>query len=75
MCVCVCVESVEMEFLHYKYNGYWDYPKGGDAQSVLRKFVFLGPVVPSGTERQGFIFKEDEKAMKLYKAIKGRKDS
>ena len=69
------VESVEMDFLHYKCNDYWDYPKGSDIQSVQRKFIFLGPVVPSGTSKQGLRFNEDKDAVQLYNAIKYRKDT
>ena len=59
-----------MDFLHYKCSEYWDYPKGGDVQTVLAKYVFLGPVVPSETVKQGLFFKEDIIALRLYKAIK-----
>ena len=61
-----------MSFLHYKCNGRWDYPKGGDVIIVDARYVFLGPVVPMQTDslRNGFLFKEDEDSLKKYKTIK-----
>ena len=41
------VNSVEISFLHYKYDDIWDYPKRKDIQMVKPKFILLGPSVPA----------------------------
>lgn len=64
------VDQIEMAFLHYKFNGIWDYPKLGDIQMVEPKFVFFGPVVP--VLNHGFTFEEDDKALRLYNLIKSK---
>ena len=34
-------KSVEIDFLHYKFNGFWDYPKGGDVKIDAKFFSVL----------------------------------
>ena len=62
--------SAEMAFLHYKFNDLWDYPKEGEVKLVEAKYVFLGPVTPVDTLRDGFKFAKGEEALKRYKEIK-----
>ena len=38
--------SVEINFLQYVSDAYWDFPKNEDVKIVELKFVFYGPANP-----------------------------
>ena len=63
--------NVEINFLHYASDGYWDFLKNEDIKIVDLKFVFCGPATPLSTSKIGCRFgKEEKKAMDIYKLIK-----
>ena len=64
------INLVEMAFLHYKFDNIWDYPRGGDIKTVEPKYIFLGPVVPAETLKNGLTFNEDDTSLRLYNLIK-----
>ena len=61
---------VEMKFLHYKFNKLWDYPRKEDKQMIEAKYIFLGPVIPIYTGKDGYKFDEDEQSLSIYKQIR-----
>ena len=65
------VSAVELEFLEYKSNGIWDYPKKHDKEIIQAKYLFYGPVVPSKiVHGKGYKFQEDTTAGEYYKQLK-----
>ena len=63
--------SVEMDFLHYTTNGYWEFPKEIDTQTIDVNYVFYGPTKPTTTSRKGYQFgKDDVNALDVYRQIK-----
>lgn len=59
--------SVEISFLQYKHDGFWDFPKTLDVKIIDTKFVFYGPSTPLAPTKNGFVFEEDEKVARVYK--------
>ena len=57
-------------FLHYKHDGFWDFPKTLNVKITDAKFVFYGPSTPLPPKKHRFVFEEDEKAARVYKSIK-----
>ena len=68
----ITADQVELKFLHYKC-GFWEFPKTDDSTIVNTEFVFMGPCSPATTTKQGYTFKEDERAHELYKHLKSQK--
>ena len=68
------VTQVEVKFLHYSC-GFWDFPKSGEdvkPKVIDAQYVFLGPCTPAECKSNGYRFKEDEKAIQLYKKMKSK---
>ena len=66
--------EVEVKFLHYSC-GFWDFPKSGEdvvAKAIDAQYIFLGPCTPAETRSSGYRFREDDKAIKLYKLMKAK---
>ena len=67
------VQQVEMDFLHYKFDGWWDFPKQHEQKIVETKYIFYGPTKPKPPTKLGYKFEDDdEKAFKIYKELKGK---
>ncbi|XP_066910375.1 uncharacterized protein [Clytia hemisphaerica] len=64
----VCFQA-EVLFLEYK-SGYWEFPVKKKSEIVDTKYFFVGPCTPSETNKRGYQFIEDLKAVQLYKKIK-----
>ena len=63
-------DQVEVDFLEYRNNGYWDFPITKKKLNVQVKFIIAGPVTPSETSTKGYKFKEDEETKVLYNRVK-----
>lgn len=57
------VKSVEFSFLRYRGDGYWDFPKKLDVETVDIKYVFYGSCTPQTTiAGNGYKIVDDEAA-------------
>ena len=63
-------DEVEIDFLQYVGNQYWDFPKRKNKEIIKAKFLFFGPCVPSETSKKGYKFDKDEEAKSFYKNLK-----
>ena len=43
----MAVKEVEIEFLRYIFDGFWNFPKRPDKKITDVKYVFYGPVLPA----------------------------
>ena len=64
------VNEAEFNFLHYKSDGLWDYPRKVDRDVIKSINVFFGPSTPSYTGKDGYRFSDDCTTMEMYKYIK-----
>ena len=65
--------KVEMDFLHYTSDGYWDFPKEGDIQLIDTQYIFYGLTTPTSKSRKGYLFGQDDtKAPGIYKLIRNK---
>ena len=55
----------EIEFLQYKFDGIWDFPKRPDIKIIEIKYIFYGPITPSSTTIEGYKFNEDLEAIQV----------
>ncbi len=53
-------EKVELNFLHYKVDGWWDFPKQREQKIIEAKYVFFGPTNPQPPTKRGYKFDDDE---------------
>ena len=61
--------QVEINFLEYKSEGYWDFPKTKEILLLESKFVFYGPLKPNVPTKQGYRIPDDADALVRYKQI------
>ena len=66
------VKEVEIEFLRYKFGGFWDFPKRPDKKIIEVKYVFYGHVLPASMTKSGFKIPEDDEAAQIHKEIKSK---
>ena len=66
------VEDVELTFLRYRGDGYFDFPKKPDVEIVNSKYLFRGPCKPNNVVKgKGFTFGDDElKAQEQFKQMR-----
>ena len=62
--------EVNISFLEYKGNGFWDFPEKRKELQVEVRFLFFGPVTPVEVSRRGYRFKEDEECAGIYNVMK-----
>lgn len=63
-------ESVEIDFLEYRNDGYWDFPTKRKVMTINVKFLFLGPCRPESCSTKGYSFSEDKDSLSLYQRVK-----
>ena len=64
-----CVDTVHLNFMHRRHDGFWDWPKKEDMKAVPAMFIVYGPVDPPTPTKRGFKF-PDEEAEKQYRLYK-----
>ena len=57
------VKEVEIEFLCYKFSGFWDFSKRPDKKIIEVKYIFYGPVLSASVTKSGFKISEDDEAV------------
>ena len=64
-------DTVEMNFLRYRGDGFWDFPKMQDVEIVDVKYLFLGPCQPlQMVSGKGYKFEEDSAAHSRFSTIR-----
>ena len=64
-------DTVEMNFLRYRDDGFWDFPKMQDVEIVDVKYLFLGPFQPLQiVSGKGYKFEEDSAAHSRFSTIR-----
>ena len=54
-------EPIRVDFLHHKFNGYWNFPETRDIKKADAKYVLMEPERPSKCTNNSYRFAEDEK--------------
>ena len=64
--------SAEFKFLHYRC-GFWEFPKIDDIQIIEVEYIYICPCTPHEITKHGYKFKEDDEALKIFKAFRIKK--